>query len=117
MAEVGTTLLCIFNDRPMPGARESGKILFVTCWRCAEAPAPQLILGKMRMPAGWPVGRESRVGPARRVLPSDLLGTEATARRMSWIPALHQLSDTWHHDTDPTSWGGVGWAALVGILG
>lgn len=56
-AEVGTALLCIFNDRPMPGARESGKILFVTCWRCAEAPAPPLISGKMRMLAGWPVGR------------------------------------------------------------
>lgn len=56
MAEVGTALLCIFNDRPMPGARESGKILFVTCWRCAEAPALRLISGKMRMLAGWPAG-------------------------------------------------------------
>lgn len=58
--EVGTVLLCIFNDRPMPGARESGKILFVTCWRCAGAPAPQLISGKMRMLAGWPVGLVGR---------------------------------------------------------
>lgn len=62
MVEVGTALLCIFNDRPMPGARESGKILFVTCWRCAEAPAPRLILGKMRMPAGWPAGWAGRSG-------------------------------------------------------
>lgn len=62
MAEVGTALFCIFNDRPMPGARESGKILFVTCWRCAEAPAPRLILGKMRMPAGWPAGWAGRSG-------------------------------------------------------
>lgn len=85
-AEVGTALLCIFNDRPMPGARESGKILFVTCWRCAGAPAPRLISGKMRMPAGWPVGLAGRGG-------------------QSWglqDPQSHQVGPNqgaWHRDT------------------
>lgn len=85
-AEVGTALLCIFNDRPMPGARESGKILFVTCWRCAGAPAPRLISGKMRMLAGWPVGLAGRGG-------------------QSWglqDPQSHQVGPNqgaWHGDT------------------
>lgn len=111
MAEVGTALLCIFNDRPMPGARESGKILFVTCWRCAEAPAPRLISGKMRMPAGWPVGL------ARR----GLLGVRAGGCRAgrtwggSHQPGPGQNWVRCHRGTGHRrcSWGR---AVLVGIL-
>lgn len=82
MAEVGTALLCIFNDRPMPGARESGKILFVTCWRCAEAPAPRLILGKMRMPAGWPAGWAGWSGAGELSAARGLLGIRAMGHGM-----------------------------------
>lgn len=92
--EVGSGLLCIFNDRPMPGARESGKILFVTCWRCAEAPAPQLILGKMRMPAGWPAGWAGWSGAGELGAAQGLLGIVV-------IP--------WHGSC---CWVCMGWAAL-----
>lgn len=85
VVEVGTALLCIFNDRPMPGARESGKILFVTCWQCTEAPAPRLISGKMRMLAGWPVG------VARR----GLLGVRAGGCR---------VGRTWGGGVFPPAW-------------
>lgn len=94
MAEVGTALLCIFNDRPMPGARESGKILFVTCWRCAEAPAPQLILGKMRMPAVWPAGWAGWSGAGELGAAQGLLGIVV-------IP--------WHGSC---SWVCMGWVGL-----
>lgn len=88
--EVGTALLCIFNDRPMPGARESGKILFVTCWRCAEAPAPRLILGKMRMTAGWPEGWAGRSGAGELGAALGCSGSEC------WAPGWsHPPGDPW----------------------
>lgn len=118
--EVGTVLLCIFNDRPMPGARKSGKILFVTCWRCAEAPAPRLILGKMRMPAGWPMGLAGLARMPRWVLPWALLRISGRGHRVGSTLGSQQPAGAWvyrHCGTAPACWGVCGLRSVCGHPG